>query len=73
MENSNSERKPAEAEDKPRLLLDEETGEMVSKNELKRRIKARKNEAKKSCAGKREENDGIAEGGAIAMRNTDDI
>lgn len=37
---------PATTEE-PKLLLDEETGEMVTKNELKRRKKARENDKKK--------------------------
>ncbi|KAG0124122.1 hypothetical protein HOY82DRAFT_201510 [Tuber indicum] len=43
-----SEQPPASAENTPNLHLDEVTGEMVSKSELKKRQKKRENDAKKA-------------------------
>jgi len=45
---SDQQQPPAPAENTPNLHLDEVTGEMVSKSELKKRQKKRENDAKKA-------------------------
>ena len=62
-------------EEKPKLFLDEPTGEMVSKNELKKRKKMRDRDAKKKAkeeAKKKKEEEKKAEGGTPALTVGDD-